>query len=586
VTSKIHHQDSKTLSKAGWRQKRSKATYIRLLPRAFRIFLVSLCLGGDLLLAVQTPTGNKPRAPDDAMSLAQRAWQLQQAGDYAAAVDAYRVFLKMRPNEAAARSNLGAALVKLARYEEAIEEYQKAEKLLPGDTRIGMNLALAFEKSGQVREASQKLTALYTRAPQERQITLLLADCDLQLGEYDRVIELLQPLSPSTDGDGPSDLVTDYMLGTALIRTRRIAEGKALLDRVLRRGDNAEARFLLGTQIFESGNYPDAVKELASAIELNPKLPQLQAFYGLALLNTGDPVAAAAAFRRELAENPSDYSSNLALGQILIVSKQYAEAIPLIEAALRLRSESIEAELALGECLSGMGKLQAARERLEAVTRAAPASLEAHRELLSVYARLHLGPEAAREQDAVSRLELEAAAMEGGPQPGALAPDFDLQEVGTQRHVRLSDFRGKTPVVLVFGSYSCPNFRASADALNAMFQHYGRDAHFYLVYIREAHLAETWQSTRNVREGISVAPALTMEDKEDHAAMCTRQLHLKFPALVDKTDGSAEAAYAAWPSRAFVIGPDGRVRYSTRLTQLDFHAEAMEVALRAAMAGR
>ena len=86
-------------------------------------------------------------------------------------------------------------------------------------------------------------------------------------------------------------------------------------------------------------------------------------------------------------------------------------------------------------------------------------------------------------------------------------------------------------------------------------------------------------------EGISVAPVLTMQDKEDHAAMCTQKLRLEFPALVDRMDGSVEAAYATWPSRAFVIGPDGLARYSTRLTQLDFHAEEMERVLRAAIAG-
>src|SRR5208337_1071684 len=225
-----------------------------------------------------------------------------------------------------------------------------------------------------------------------------------------------------------------------------------------------------------------------------------------------------------------------------------------------------------------------ARERLEAVILAIPDSLEAHRELLSVYTRLHLHSEAALERDTVRRLQQDAEAKDAGPQINAFAPDFDLPEVGQKRQVRLSDFRGKTPVVLVFGSYSCPNFRASADALNALFQHYGQQTPFFLVYIREAHSAGDWQSTQNVREGIAVAPALTMGDKEDHAAMCTRKLHLKFPALLDRMDGSVEAAYAAWPSRAFVIGADGRVRYSTRLTQLDFHAEAMEAALRAAIA--
>ena len=353
---------------------------------------------------------------------------------------------------------------------------------------------------------------------------------------------------------------------------------------ILRNEDSAEAHFLLGRQLFESGNYPAAVKELARAVELNPKLPQLQSYYGLALLNTGDPVGAATAFRRELAQSPDDYAANLALGQILIVSRQYSEATPFVRAALRRHPESVEARLAWGECLSGAGRLEEARERLEAVILAIPDSLEAHRELLSVYTRLHLHSEAALERDTVRRLQQDAEAKDAGPQINAFAPDFDLPEVGQKRQVRLSDFRGKTPVVLVFGSYSCPNFRASADALNALFQHYGQQTPFFLVYIREAHSAGDWQSTQNVREGIAVAPALTMGDKEDHAAMCTRKLHLKFPALLDRMDGSVEAAYAAWPSRAFVIGADGRVRYSTRLTQLDFHAEAMEAALRAAIA--
>jgi hypothetical protein len=45
-------------------------------------------------------------------------------------------------------------------------------------------------------------------------------------------------------------------------------------------------------------------------------------------------------------------------------------------------------------------------------------------------------------------------------------------------------------------------------------------------------------------------------------------------------DGAVENAYSAWPSRAFVVGADGRIQYSTRLTELDFHAEEMDAVLR------
>ena len=531
-----------------------------------------------LFLTVSVAAAARHQASDDATAIVQHAFQLQQKGDYAGAADAYRAFLKLRPDEAGAHSNLGAVLVKLGRYDEAIAEYQAAEKLLPGDPRIGLNLALAYEKSGRLQEAARKLESVHSAAPQEKQVTLLLADCNLQLGENDRVIELLKPL----EQDDPADLAIAYMLGTALIRKQRIAEGQVLLDRILRNGDSPEARFLLGTRFYESGDYPAAVKELAGAVELNPKLPQLQSYYGLALLNTGDPDAAAAAFRRELAENSNDYASNLALGQILTVSRHFNEAIPLLQRALLVRPQSRDATLALGECLSGVGKLQEARERLEAAVQAAPASLEAHQALLSVYTRLGLAPEAARERATVDRLQV--ASNRGGPAIDETAPDFELADAAGKNNVRLSDLRGKSPVVLVFGSYTCPNFRDSAGALNTLYQQYGRQAPFFLVYIREAHAAGDWQSTRNERQGVSLDPAKTMDEKEGHAAICSLKLHLQFPALVDKMDGRVEAAYAAWPSRAFVIGTDGRVVYSTRLTQLDFRPEDMESVLRTAIA--
>jgi hypothetical protein len=133
--------------------------------------------------------------------------------------------------------------------------------------------------------------------------------------------------------------------------------------------------------------------------------------------------------------------------------------------------------------------------------------------------------------------------------------------------------------VLVFGSYSCPNFRSWAEDLKRLSATYGARVPFLLVYIREAHATSDWPSTRNEREGIEVAPAADLKDKQQHAAMCSRNLHLSFDAVVDGMDGAVERVYAAWPSRLFVIDEKGRVRYETRLTQFDFHPRELEHAL-------
>jgi hypothetical protein len=47
-----------------------------------------------------------------------------------------------------------------------------------------------------------------------------------------------------------------------------------------------------------------------------------------------------------------------------------------------------------------------------------------------------------------------------------------------------------------------------------------------------------------------------------------------------------ESAYASWPSRVFVIGTDGRILYSSGLSQLDFRAEAMAKALQSVTASK
>jgi peroxiredoxin len=39
-------------------------------------------------------------------------------------------------------------------------------------------------------------------------------------------------------------------------------------------------------------------------------------------------------------------------------------------------------------------------------------------------------------------------------QPGAIAPDFRLKRLHASDEISLSSFRGKRPVVLVFGSYT------------------------------------------------------------------------------------------------------------------------------------
>ena len=70
---------------------------------------------------------------------------------------------------------------------------------------------------------------------------------------------------------------------------------------------------------------------------------------------------------------------------------------------------------------------------------------------------------------------------------GETAPDFCLSVPDGKREVRLSDLRANRPVVLIFGSFTCPHFREHIASLNKVYLTYQDTADFFPVYAREAH---------------------------------------------------------------------------------------------------
>jgi tetratricopeptide (TPR) repeat protein len=371
------------------------------------------------------------------------------------------------------------------------------------------------------------------------------------------------------------------MLGMALIRSGNIKKGQELVDNILRDSESAEAHFLLGSVAFMAKDYPGAAKEFSKAISIKSDLPSLQSYYGQALLFTGDPDGATAAFRKQLASDPNDYDSNLGLAQILFQRRVYAETRPLYERALRVRPGSAEAAYGLAALDLEERNPEQARRRLEEIVAHWPSYAQAHRALSTADEELGRKQEAARERATAAKLD--GGEGSAGIPVGSAAPDFALLLSSGDRPVRLSEFRGKRPVVLVLGSYTCPKFRSQAPVLNALYERYHDRVEFLLVYIREAHGAGSWQSTINQREGIDLADPTTFEQKRGYAASCVRKLKIPYTAAVDPLDNGAEKAYVAWPSRVYLVDRQGRVAFNSLLDELNFDATMLDSVLQSAI---
>jgi tetratricopeptide (TPR) repeat protein len=116
------------------------------------------------------------------------ALRLHQAGDLDRAAAGYQACLAAQPGRVDARSNLGAVFAKMGRYQDAIGEYQEALKGASADvsTRLRFNLALAYYKSFQIPEAAAELETLHAAQPADLNLALLLADCRLRMGEFQK----------------------------------------------------------------------------------------------------------------------------------------------------------------------------------------------------------------------------------------------------------------------------------------------------------------------------------------------------------------------------------------------------------------
>jgi len=228
----------------------------------------------------------------------------------------------------------------------------------------------------------------------------LLADCYLRTAQYKKVIELLKPLRRA----GPNDLAIAYMLGTALVRDGQAGEGQLVIDQILKQGDSAEARLLMGTTKFGVNDFAGALADLKRSVELNPALPDAHAYYGLALLGTGDQDGARKAFRQELEINPNNFEANLRLGFLLRQDEDPAAAMPYLKRSLEVRPGDFGARFQIASTELALGQMSKAQADLESIVGEAPNFTEAHVILATVYYRQKRKADGDRERATAERL--------------------------------------------------------------------------------------------------------------------------------------------------------------------------------------
>ncbi|MDT0330275.1 peroxiredoxin family protein [Nocardiopsis lambiniae] len=155
------------------------------------------------------------------------------------------------------------------------------------------------------------------------------------------------------------------------------------------------------------------------------------------------------------------------------------------------------------------------------------------------------------------------------PGAGDRVPAFDLPTLDGARFT--STDPGPLPVLLVFGSRTCPVTESAGPVLRDLHAEFGEAVRFVLVNTREAHPGQLLPQPR------------TFERKWEHALELRRHHALPFEVAVDDIDGATHRAFSPKPNSAYLIDPQGTILYRAHWANDE---RGLRGALTAAVRGR
>ena len=126
-------------------------------------------------------------------------------------------------------------------------------------------------------------------------------------------------------------------------------------------------------------------------------------------------------------------------------------------------------------------------------------------------------------------------------------------------------------------------------SLKDLYEQYQNRVKFLVVYIREAHPKDGWWLGGGAtglaikfyasKAALDVYDPKTMVERRQVAGRCEAELKYGIPTVVDDMDDSVNRAYAALPTRMYLIGLDGRVEYAGGLGPWGFKIHELEEAI-------
>lgn len=289
-----------------------------------------------------------------------------QRGDVAGAEQNFRAYLKEHPNSAEALSNLGVICARREQYREAAGFYAKALQADPSLIAVHFNFAVALGRLNEYAAAEEHLRVFLKTYPEEPRAQQLLGLCLTESGDFRGALQALE----TSYRLNPQDTSILYSLAYANARAGDVDRAADLLRRS--EADPSKAKLIEGMIEYRRGRFPEAKSLFQQVLAVQPQsVPALTALGRLELLDHND-AEAIRLLEAALRGNPADAESTYQLGVLYERSGKSAEGVKLLHRAITLRANYPDPHYQLGRIALEKKDYATARSELELARRLLP----------------------------------------------------------------------------------------------------------------------------------------------------------------------------------------------------------------------
>lgn len=158
----------------------------------------------------------------------------------------------------------------------------------------------------------------------------------------------------------------------------------------------------------------------------------------------------------------------------------------------------------------------------------------------------------------------------GAARPGDSLPAFELVTTDGDGLVN-QDLLGNKPLLLIFGSVTCPMTASAMPFLLQLHSDFGDRVNFIMLNVREAHPGEHFRQPG------------TMEEKREHAQALKQLYEIPWTVAADDIEGSLHRALDPKPNSAFLANSDGIIVFRSLWAS---DKKAIRQAMESVVAGR